>query len=208
MRVIGVLMVLALGCGASAPVPSPQPVVTRYLSALERQDSAQVYALLSSERRGELSAAQLSERLADTREETAETVERLRDTGTPAHATAVVTLEDGETVDLVLEGGEWRIAAGVLDAAALRTPVQAVQSLRRALLRRDLAGLLSLLTSQERTSWEAAFGRVTEGTADPLDWDTEIRGDEATVRITGGGIIELRRESGRWRVHDIQQPPP
>jgi len=207
VRVTGVAMIVLVGCGASAPVAPPQPAVTRYLRAMERQDSAQVYALLSSERRSQLSQAQLTERLSDTREETAETVQRIRDTGTPAHATAVVTLADGETVDLVLEGGEWRIAAGVLDSAALRTPVQAVQSLRRALLRRDLAGLLSLLTSQERTSWEAAFGRVTEGTADPLDWDTEIRGDEATVRITGGGTIELRRESGRWRVHDIQQPP-
>lgn len=188
-------------------MPPPQPVVTRYLRAVEQQDSAQMYALLSSERRSQLSAAALTERLNDTREETAETVQRIRDTGTPAHATAVVTLEDGETVDLVLEGGQWRIASGVVDAASLRTPVQAVQSLRRALLRRDLAQLLSLLTSQERASWEAAFGRVIEGTADPLDWDTEIRGDEATVRITGGGTIELRRESGRWRVHDIQQPP-
>lgn len=166
-----------------------------------------MYALLSSERRQDLTSAQLSERLADTRAETTESVQRVRDTGTPAHATAVVTLKDGETVDLVLEDGEWRIAAGVLDAAGLRTPVEAVQSLRRVLMRRDLAGLLSLLTSDERTSWEAAFGRVIEGTADPLDWDTEIRGDEATVRITGGGSIELRREAGRWRVHDIQQPP-
>lgn len=179
-----------------------------YLKAVERSDADGMYALLSKERRAQVTAEQFRQRAADTRIELAESAQRIRDTGNRAEATAVVTLEDGETVQLVLEDGQWRIAAGLLDAASLRTPVDAVQTLRRVLLRRDLAGLLALLSRQERASWEAAFGKLVDDTADPLDWETEIRGDEATVRTTGGGLIILRRESGRWRVHDIREGAP
>lgn len=189
-------------------MPPPQVAVERYLKTIDAQDSAGMYALMSPERRQGVSAEQFQQRVTDTRAELAESARRIRDTGAPAEGSAVVTLRDGETVRLVLEDGQWRIAAGLLDAAALRTPVEAVESLRRVLMRRDLAGLLMLLTREERTGWEAAFGRIIESTADPLDWETEIRGDEATVRTTGGGVIVLRRESGRWRVQDIREPAP
>lgn len=207
LRCVTIVMVLT-ACGASAPVPPPQTAVERYLKAIEAQDSAGMYALLSPERRQGVGAEQFQQRVADTRTELTESAQRIRDTGTPAEASAVVTLEDGETVQLVLENGQWRIAAGLLDAASLRTPNDAVQTLHRVLVRRDLAGLLALLTREERTSWEAAFGRMIESTADPLDWETEVRGDEATVRTTGGGVILLHRESGRWRVQDIREPAP
>lgn len=182
----------------------PQTTVDRYLKAIDAGDAEAVRVLLAKEHRDRLDATAFKARFDDTRAEQVEAAQRIRNTGTRAEAEATVELDNGETVKLVLEGGQWRIAAGLLDAGSLRTPVDAVQTLRRVLLRRDLAGMLALLTRQERTSWEAALGRVVEGTADPLDWETEIRGDDATVRITGGGVIVLRRESGRWRVQDIR----
>lgn len=186
----------------------PQPTVERYLKSIETGDAASAYALLSTQQREHLTAVQFKARFDDTRAELTERAQQIRETGATAEAEATVELDNGETVKLVLEDGQWRIAAGLLDASSLRTPVDAVQTLRRVLLRRDLAGLLALLTREERASWEAALGSVIESTADPLDWETEIAGDEATVRTTGGGVIVLRRESGRWRVQDIRQAAP
>lgn len=187
------------------PVVPPQPTVDRYLKAIDAGDADATYALLSAERRAHVSEAQFRARFDDTRTEINERTERIRSTGTRAEAEATVELDNGDSVKLVLEGGQWRIAAGLLDASALRTPVDAVQTLRRVLLRRDLAGLLSLLTREERANWEATFGRIIESTADPLDWETQIQGDEASVRTTGGDVIILRREAGRWRVQDIRE---
>jgi hypothetical protein len=190
------------------PVTPPQPTIDRYLKAIDSGDADAAYALLSAEHRAHVSASQFRARFEDTRAEVIERTERIRRTGTAVEAEATVELDNGDTVKLALEDGQWRIAAGLLDASALRTPVDAVQTLRRVLLRRDLAGLLSLLTREERANWEATFGRIIESTADPLDWETQIDGDEAIVRTTGGGVIVLRREAGRWRVHDIREAAP
>lgn len=208
MRGLAIALLVSIGCAATAPVTPPQTTVDRVLKAVDAGNADATYALLSTERRGEVDAEQFKARFADTRVELTERAHQIRETGATAEAEATVELDNGETVKLVLEDGQWRIAAGLLDATALRTPVDAVQTLRRVLLRRDLGGLLSLLTREERASWEAALGSVIESTADPLDWETEIAGDEATVRTSGGGVIVLRRESGRWRVQDIRQPPP
>lgn len=202
------LLVLAIGCAGASAVTPPQATVDRYLKAIDAGNADAAYALLSEQRRNEIDLAQFKARFTDTRAELTERAAQLRDTGQRAQAEATVELQNGETVRLVLERGQWRIAAGLLDATSLRTPVDAVRTLRQVLLRRDLAGLLSLLTRDERTSWEAALGRIIESTADPLDWETDIRGDEATVRTTGGGVILLRRESGRWRVQDIRNAAP
>lgn len=208
VRGFALIAILSCACASSVPVVAPQPTVERYLKAIESGDADAAYALLSDERRAQVNASQFRERFEDTRAELTERAERIRSTGTNAEAEASVELDDGDSVKLVLEHGEWRIAAGVLDASALRTPVDAVQTLRRVLLRRDLTGLLSLLTREERATWEATFGRIIESTADPLDWETQIRGDEASVRTTGGGVIILRREAGRWRVQDIRESAP
>jgi predicted nucleotidyltransferase len=47
---------------------------------------------------------------------------------------------------------------------------------------------------------------VVESTADVDDLEVEIQGNHARVRTTGGGSIELVRESGEWRVVDIVGP--
>ncbi|HBQ13674.1 MAG TPA: hypothetical protein DEF51_21900 [Myxococcales bacterium] len=107
---------------------------------------------------------------------------------------------------LVLEDGRWRIDGGVLDAAGLGTPLDAVAAFRRALMRRDLEGVERVLSRQTRAEWEEELRRVLEATADTDDLEVEIQGNRARVRTTGGGSIELVRESGEWRVVDVVGP--
>ncbi|MCA9858043.1 MAG: hypothetical protein KC458_12300, partial [Dehalococcoidia bacterium] len=121
-------------------------------------------------------------------------------------AQARVQLASGETILLVLEEGGWRIDGGVLDAAGLVTPLDAVAAFRRALMRRDLPGVERVLSRQTRAEWEEEVRRVIEGTEDTDDLEVEVQGNRARVRTTGGGSIELVRESGEWRVVDIHGP--
>jgi len=118
-------------------------------------------------------------------------------------AHARVRLQSGETIVLVLEENGWRIDGGVLDAAGLATPLDAVAAFRRALMRRDLRGVERVLSRQTRAEWEEEVRRVVDATEDGDDLQVEIQGNRARVRTTGGGSIELVRESGEWRVVDV-----
>ena len=97
-----------------------------------------------------------------------------------------------------------RIDGGILDAPALRTPEDAVRSLRRALARRSLPSLERVLARQPRADLEAEIERILDETADDLDHEVEIRGNRARVRLTGGREILLAREAGEWRIVEIR----
>ncbi|MCB9593693.1 MAG: hypothetical protein H6719_13250 [Sandaracinaceae bacterium] len=202
------LGVCATACGGSARDQGPSRTLQQYAGALSRGDAATAWALLDEDaRRGrspEEHAALLSTNAAELREQG----EALARSAAPEtiDAQARVQLASGETILLVLEEGGWRIDGGVLDAAGLVTPLDAVAAFRRALMRRDLPGVERVLSRQTRAEWEEEVRRVIEGTEDTDDLEVEVQGNRARVRTTGGGSIELVRESGEWRVVDIHGP--
>ena len=203
-----VLVTLLAGCGAGPRVEGPSNTIRAYATALERGDTDRAWSLLDEDaRRGRTAAdhAELMERNATELQEQAGALDRAA--GSDAvEARARVTLASGETVVLVLEDGRWRIDGGVMDAYGMGTPRDAVAAFRRALMRRDLNGIERVLSRQTRAEWEEEVRRVVESTADPDDLEIEIQGNRAHVRTTGGGSIELVRESGEWRVVDIHGP--
>ena len=199
---------ILLGCGGGPPVRGPSPSIESYAGALQRGDADRAWALLDEDARRGRSEAEHAALLAANETELREQGEALsRAAGTDAvEARARVPLQSGETVVLVLEDGRWRIDGGVLDAAGLGTPLDAVAAFRRALMRRDLAGIERVLSRQTRAEWEEELRRVLEATEDADDLEVEIQGNRARVRTTGGGTIELVRESGEWRVVDVVGP--
>lgn len=202
------LVGLVAGCGGGPPVEGPSGRILAYADALERGDAERAWALLDEDaRRGRSRtehAALMRQNEAELREQ-GEALERAA--GSDAvEARAHVTLASGETVVLVLEDGRWRIDGGVLDAYGMGTPRDAVAAFRRALMRRDLNGIERVLSRQTRAEWEEEVRRVIDSTADPDDLEVEIQGNRARVRTTGGGSVELVRESGEWRVVDVRGP--
>lgn len=202
------LLALVAGCGGGSWVEGPSRSILAYADALERGDTDRAWALLDEDaRRGRTEAehARLMEQNAAELREQGDALERAA--GSDAvEARARVTLASGETVVLVLEDGRWRIDGGVMDAHGMGTPRDAVAAFRRALMRRDLDGIERVLSRQTRAEWEEEVRRVVESTADPDDLEVEIQGNRAHVRTTGGGSIELVRESGEWRVVDVHGP--
>lgn len=208
-RPIWLLMgLLSAGCGGGTPVEGPSRVILDYAGALSAGDAGRAWELLDEDaRRGrteEQHAELMTENGAELREQGAALERAAR--GDTVEAQARVALASGETLVLVLEDGRWRIDGGVLDAAGLRTPLDAVAAFRRALMRRDLPGIERVLSRQTRAEWEEEVRRVVESTADRDDLEVEVQGNRARVRTTGGGSIELVRESGEWRVVDVVGP--
>jgi hypothetical protein len=193
-------------CAAAEParVPDPRAAAVAFADAAQRRDAEAAWNLLDPELRARLDRAAFDRQLKDNAPELQALAKTLARVDPSGRAQAEVELEDGERVLLVLEAGQWRIDGGVLDAQALDTPIAAVIELRRALARQSLPALLRVLSAERRAAWLAVFEQSMERTADPLDLELDVRGDEAVVHLRGGGEIHLKREAGRWHVWDVR----
>jgi len=201
------IFALVLGACASAPparVPEPRVTTDALMRAVQSDRPELAYALLDPELRAQLDRATFTARWRDERGELRALASALGRVDPAQHAQAELELQDGERVLLVLEDGQWRIASGVLDAQALQTPLDAVVELRRALTRQSLPALLRVLSRERRAAWLATFEDNVAHTADPLDLEVDLRGDEAVVHLRGGGEILLKREAGQWHVWDVK----
>lgn len=197
-------VMLACASGPARPAGDPERVLHAFLDAVRDDKLDVAYAQLHPELRRSLSRERFAELARDNKQELLDLAAQLKRVDEEVVVEAKVTTARGETVTVVLEDGEYRIAGGVLDAHALSTPLDAVSELRRALQRESLPLLLHVLSSERRAAWLAAFGETLERTEDALDLRVEIHGDTAIVYVTGGGEIHLRKEAGRWHVHDVK----
>ena len=205
LALLGVLGVLpAFGCATTARVPDPRASASAFAKAAQRRDVDAAWALLDPELRARLERADFERQLEDNAPELQALAKDFARVDPAQRTEAEVELRDGERELLVLENGQWRIDGGVLDAQALDTPLAAVIELRRALARQSLPALLRVLSAERRAAWLASFGQSMERTADPLDLELDVRGDEAVVHLRGGGEIHLKREAGKWHVYDIR----
>jgi hypothetical protein len=195
---------LACATGPSRPAGDPTAAIQRVIAAVQDDKLDAAYQVLHPELRRSLSRERFAELARDNKRELLALAEQLRRVDEEVRVEATVKTMQGEAVTVVLEDGEYRIAGGVLDAYALASPLDAISELRRALQRESLPLLLHVLSSERRAAWLAAFGETLERTQDPLDLRVEIHGDTAIVYLTGGGEIHLRKEAGRWHVHDVR----
>ena len=195
---------LLMGCATTGSVQGPDALVEQVAQALRDGDAATLHRL-AGEESSELSEDDIARLLEENREELAERADQLdaqRQQGVQSRAT--VRLPGGELAVLTLEGGQWKIVGGVIDAPTLQTPLDTVRSLRRALARRSFRGVLRVLAHGPRAEIDAEIERFLEDTEDELDLEAEVRGNEAFVRSSNGRVIHLVREAGEWRVADIE----
>ena len=201
----------SLACAGGPPPRAPDPLATtvQLAKAIERDEPRAAYALLDPLQQSRIGRERFEQLWRENRGELRELAGRLQESELSAKAHAYVELEDGERVTLVIERGQYRLAGGLLDAQVLASPLDAVAELRRALMRQSLPALLRVLARERRAAFVAAFEKSIAQTRDPLDLRVEQNGeDEATVDLTGGGRILLRREGGQWQIWDVQQALP
>jgi len=206
-RVAPLLVVVSLlavaGCTTRTSIPEPAPVVEAYARAVEQQDAAALYSMMSSESRRAVSERELSRVLGEQREELRAHVAGVRSATRVLAARAQVRYADGEVVSLDLADDGFRVTAADALPASARSPEQALGQLRRVLARRSYSGLVRVLSPRTRAALERDLRSLVQGLREPDALRVDVVGDSATVELSGGHRVTLRREDGVWYVDDF-----
>jgi hypothetical protein len=135
----------------------------------------------------------------------------------PAEVTATVTTQTGQTLELVLERGRWKLDASSVDLYAQDTPRHALVGFVRAVERKRYDILLRYITDAHRVAFdEASLKTAWEGpdkeevarvvglirTALASGAAIEEIGTRATLNY-GTGTVQLLKERGVWKIEDF-----
>ncbi len=216
--VVTALLVGALAaCGGAAAGRAPEDVVDAFARALRVGDADGAYALMSEAHRRRVSRAEFARHLAENPAEAREAAAALAQRDGAAAQRAEVQLADGDTVALVRDGADWRIATNLADFYDQSTPRAALRAFVRAMERERYDVVLRFVPEADRTGMSEARMRTAfsvearEETARliaalraSLDAPLEEIGDHATLRYGEGGrrLARLRREGGVWKIED------
>lgn len=194
--------VVLVGCGGGS-IPPPEQAALDWADAAARGDADRLHALLSTKGQQQLTRDEVRALVAAQRPELTEQAALIRSAQTRIETEATVAYGDGEHAELALERGEFRLRAADALPAEPRTPVQALEHLRRVLARRSYAGLVRVLSPRTRAAVEEDLRSLVEGLERPDGLDVQVSGDTAVVDVPGGHLVRLRREGGVWHVEDF-----
>lgn len=185
-------------------IPDPELAARKYADAIEAGDADRVYGMLTESSKRDYGPAVTARLIKEDREELRRKAHLLRSEATRVEARAMVTFVDGETAELALQHGRYRVgAAGTLPVAA-RTVPEALAGLRQALSRRSYPALLRLLSRETQSAIERDLSSLVEGLSDPNALRVTVDGDRAQVEVPGGHLVRLRQRAGVWRIEDFE----
>jgi hypothetical protein len=172
---------------------------------------------MSADYRRRVSQAEFARHLAENPAEAREAADALARADGPASQRADVRLADGDSVTLVRDAGDWRIATNLADFYDQSTPRAALRSFVRAMERERYDMVLRFVPDADREGMtearmRAAFSeegrdetsRLLTALRAALDAPLEEVGDHATLRYGEDGrrVARLRREDGLWKIED------
>ena len=213
IAIAGVLAMSLLACSHSGP----SGTLDRYGTALKGHDFSAAYDLMSASFRGKVSREDYVRMMRDSGREVAETADRLR--GKKGHVEVSAEFEYGlgDTMRLVQEGGEWKIASNPLEfydqsspKAALRSFIRAYRLERWDIMLRfvpnsyrekmDAKKMQAQFTGPSREQMENLINTLEANVDEPI---TE-RGNDA--RMSYGGdryTVQFLKEDGAWKLKDL-----
>jgi hypothetical protein len=216
MRLTALGLMVALGLTACAHRPEePSATMASFGAALARGDLRGAYQLTSVAFQRRMPYEAFAAVLTAAGTEPAALGQRLVAEAGAIAPRVAVTLELGEEVPLVLEGGRWRIDGPVYEAWGQATPRAAIRTFIRALDAHRYDVVLRLVPDRYRAGlsadrlrafWEgehreehrALLARVRAAAQGPI---TET-GDEARLSVAPDRVVRLVREAGQWRIED------
>jgi hypothetical protein len=203
------------GIGCSGTAAGPSRALNEYSRALERRDYDRAYALMSDEYRSRNSKEDFKRMLADNPREVSETASRLRSARGDIEVTAQLHYGLGDRLQLVREGGDWRIAANPVDFYGQSTPREALRSFLRAysLKRWDVIlrfvpesyrKRMTVETVKTQFEGEASedIARTMAMIAANVDDPINEQGNDARLRY-GDSEVVFVREDRTWKIKDI-----
>jgi len=209
------LAALVAACAGGASL-DPESTLHAYARALEDGRAADAYRLLGDEARRGMSFETFKKTLESSPEDAKEIGRSLARPTTPAVITATVTTPSGDALELVWNGGRWKIEASAIDLYRDDTPRHAIEGYVRALERKRYDVILRYVPDAHREGLDAAklkaawegpdkdeIEQVQAGLKQALpNGSIEVTGDRAQMAY-GAGVIKLVKEHGRWKVEDF-----
>lgn len=206
------LLLASLGCGNKG---GPQGALDGYGAALRRRDYGAAYDMMSSSFRARVSRDEFVRLLRDSPREVAETSERLSGRGT-VEVSAELHYGLGDTLRLVQEDGQWRLASNPLAFYDQSSPRAALRSFLRAYRLGRYDVMLRFVPERYRVrmdvdkmkaQFEGPSKEPMDGLIDALEASIgepiQERGNEA--RMTYGERFEVKfvKEDGLWKIKDL-----
>ncbi|GAB5540869.1 MAG: hypothetical protein RLO52_29610 [Sandaracinaceae bacterium] len=212
------LLALSLGltsCGGVDPGRTPESTVSAFASALREGRTEDAYGLMSDGYRRRVSLEEFRRYVTDYPAEVQQTARALSQRRGRAEEEAVVEYGEGESLRLVRESGDWRVATDVVDFYDQATPRAALRSFVRAMERRRYDVVLALIPEADREgmtpermqeAWEGEgreeVERLLANLRAALDNPIEEVGDRATMTYGDRFRVQFVREDGVWRIED------
>ena len=186
-----------------ARVADPKDAVLSYQRACSNGDAEALYAMLSERARSEISLADFKSKIAEERHELAAMAKSFSVSDSTVTANATIILPEGDEIAFALKDGRFRIASAGTMPGGAASPEEAARQLRRVLIRKSYAGLLSLLTPATRHALERDLATLIAGLDHPETLRITVVGESATILIPGGHQVRAQRSGGVWHIEDF-----
>jgi len=209
------LALLLSGCPGFGAGQTPESTVGAFAAALRDGRTADAYGLMSESYRRRVSLDEFNRYLRDYPAEARETARSLSQRRGRADQLAVVEYGEGESLRLIRERGDWRVATDVVDFYDQSTPRAALRSFVRSMERRRYDVVLGLIPEADREgmseermreTWEGEgreeVERLLANLRAALDDPIEEVGDRATMSYGERFRVQFVREDGVWRIED------
>ncbi len=213
---VKVLLVAALltACGGGG---GPSQTLDKYGRALKNHDFGESYDQMSSSFRSKVSRDDYVRMMRDNPREVDETAERLRGKHGSLEVSAEFEYGLGDSMRLVQEGGDWKIATNPLGFYDQSSPKAALRSFIRAFRLERWDIMLRFVPTQYRDKMDPAKMKTQFTGASKEKMETLMNALEANVdepivergndaRMSYGEKYEVKflKEDGLWKLKDLE----
>lgn len=194
----------------------PNQTLDSYGTALKNHDFSAAYDLMSSSFRGKVSRDDYVRMMRDNGREVSETADRLRGKKGSMEVSAEFEYGLGDTMRLIQEDGQWKIATNPLGfydqsspKAALRSFIRAYRLERWDVMLRfvpnsyrekmDATKMQAQFTGPSREQMENLINTLEANVDAPI---TE-RGNDARMTYGDRYSVQFLKEDGAWKLKDL-----
>ena len=210
-----VLLLAGAAAACAHPQRGPAEALSDFGAAVDRKDYGGAYALMSADYRKRVALEDFRRDLEGGGAEVQAAAHRLREEAPRTPLQIDVDVDLGQRLTLVLEAGQWRVAAHPFDLYDQATPRAALRSFVRAAETGRYDALLRLTPNRYRVAvtvqklrdyWEGEHKaenrkRLAELRANIGATIVET-GDEARMPYGDNSEVRFVREDGLWKVEE------
>jgi hypothetical protein len=205
---------LIVGCGARQS--GPVSALHDYSAALRAHDYSAAYDMMSEGFQAKHSREDYVRMMKESGPEVAQTAQMLSSQHKSVDITAEFNFGIGDTMRLVQEDGEWRIASNPMAFYSQATPREALRSFVRAYSLRRWDVMLRFVptkyrermtVAKMRDQFEGAHREEIESMMNMiqanLDEPITDKGNEARMPYGDRFEVKFVLEEGRWKIQDL-----